>query len=397
MNNSSILLNRVQGRYRGSCCTEENEPGHNAPEKKEVGMNNKKVLLAGIGIIAVLSIIVIVRIKSLKTHTANAKLVALVSVEYPKPMTLKRTISLTGSIMAIQQASIFARVGGYLEKIPVDIGDKVRKGQVLAVINYQDLQNQYDQAKANFEYAGIQYERAKKLIAKQLIAQNDLDTAKTQYDVTLALKNLAALNLSYATITAPFSGYIANRYVDPGVLIPGSTQMVPATPLLVLVDISTVKIMVNIPERDVENIQAGMPVTAVADAYNDKVFKGTITRAAAALDPATRTLAVEVDIPNPQHLLKPGMFSRVNIVTEEHKNVLAVPVSALLSMDGTKNLYVIKNGIADFVPVEEGIESEGMVEIKKGISQSDAVVVQGEETLHEGENVTVQQAGKETM
>lgn len=360
-------------------------------------MKNKKILLAGIGIIVVLSIIVIVRIKSIKTHTANAKVTALVSVEYPKLMTLKRTISLTGSIMAIQQASIFARVGGYLEKIPVDIGDKVRKGQVLAVINYQDLQNQYDQAKANFEYASIQYERAKKLIAKQLIAQNDLDTAKTQYDVTLALKNLAALNLSYATITAPFSGYIANRYVDPGVLIPGSTQMVPATPLLVLVDINTVKIMVNIPERDVENIRAGMPVTAVADAYNDKVFKGTITRAAAALDPATRTLAVEVDIPNPQHLLKPGMFSRVNIVTEEHKDVLAVPVSALLSMDGTKNLYVIKNGIADFVPVEEGIESEGMVEIKKGIGQSDAVVVQGEETLHEGESVTVQQAGKETM
>jgi membrane fusion protein, multidrug efflux system len=359
-------------------------------------MKNKKLLIAIIGVL-VLLVIVIIRIKSAKTSSVKAKTTTLVTVAHPQRITLKRVTTLTGSIMAIKQASIFARVGGYLEKIPVDIGDSVKKDQVLAIINYQDLQNQYQQANASFEYASIQYERAKKLIIKQLIAQNDLDTAKTNYDVTEAAKNLAALNLSYATIRAPFSGYIANRYVDPGTLIPGSTQMVPANPLLVLVDINTVKVMINVPEHSVSDIHAGMSVTTVTDAYPDRVFNGRISRIAPALDPVTRTMTAEVDIANPQHLLKPGMFSKVNIVSEMHKDIIAVPVSCVMNTDDHKNIYVVSHDIAKLVLIEEGIESDGMVEVKSGISLSDEIVVQGEDTIHDGEKVQVQQSGNGVM
>ena len=359
-------------------------------------MKNKKLLIAIIGVLALL-IIVVFRIKSARKSSVKAGVATLVTVAPPQRVTLRNTVTLTGSIMAFQQANIFARVGGYLEKIPVDIGDPVRKGQVLAVINYQDLQDQYQQANASFEYASIQYERAKKLIKKQLIAQNDLDMAKTNYDVTEAAKNLAALNLSYAVIRAPFSGYIASRYVDPGTLIPGSTQMVPANPLLVLVDINTVKIMINIPEHSVADIHTGMPVTTVTDAYPDTVFNGRITRIAPALDPVTRTMAAEVDIANPQHLLKPGMFSKVIIVSEMHKNILGVPVSCIMTQDDHKSVFVVSNGIAKLVPIEEGIKADGMVEVKTGLSPSDEVVVQGEDALHDGQKVDVQQAGNGVM
>ena len=359
-------------------------------------MKNKKLLIAIIGVLALL-IIVVFRIKSAKKNPVKAGESTLVTVAPPQRVTLRNTVTLTGSIMAFQQANIFARVGGYLEKIPVDIGDPVRKGQVLAVINYQDLQDQYQQANASFEYASIQYERAKKLIKKQLIAQNDLDMAKTNYDVTEAAKNLAALNLSYAVIRAPFSGYIASRYVDPGTLIPGSTQMVPANPLLVLVDINTVKIMINIPEHSVADIHTGMPVTTVTDAYPDTVFNGRITRIAPALDPVTRTMAAEVDIANPQHLLKPGMFSKVIIVSEMHKNILGVPVSCIMTQDDHKSVFVVSNGIAKLVPIEEGIKADGMVEVKTGLSPSDEVVIQGEDALHDGQKVDVQQAGNGVM
>ena len=359
-------------------------------------MKNKKLLIAIIAILALL-IIVVFRIKSSKKNSVKAGITTLVTVAPPQRVTLRNTITLTGSIMAFQQANIYARVGGYLEKIPVDIGDSVRKGQVLAVINYQDLQDQYQQANASFEYASIQYERAKKLIKKQLIAQNDLDMAKTNYDVTEAAKNLAALNLSYAVIRAPFSGYIATRYVDPGTLIPGSTQMVPANPLLVLVDINTVKIMINIPEHSVADIHAGMPVTTVTDAYPDTVFNGRITRVAPALDPVTRTMAAEVDIANPRHLLKPGMFSKVIIVSEMHKDILAVPVSCIMTQDDHKGVFVVSNGSAKLVSIEEGIKADGMVEVKNGLTPADEVVVQGEDTLHDGEKVEVQQAGNGGM
>ncbi len=359
-------------------------------------MKNKK-LLGAIIVILIFLAIVIIRIKTTKKSSINVATADLVTVEHPKQITLKNTITLTGSILAYQQANIFARVGGYLEKIPVDIGDSVKRGQVLAVINYQDLQDQYQQENANFEYASIQYERAKKLIKKQLIAQNDLDMAKTNYDVTKAAKNLAALNLSYAVIRAPFSGYIASRYVDPGTLIPGSTQMVPANPLLVLVDINTVKIMINIPEHSVGDIHVGMPVTTVTDAYPERIFSGRISRIAPALDPITRTMAAEVDIANPGHLLKPGMFSKVNIVSEMHKNVLAIPVSCIINQDDHKTIFVVSNGVAKLVPIEEGIESDGMVEVKSGISLSDEVVVQGEDTIHDGQKVKVQQTGNGVM
>ncbi len=359
-------------------------------------MKNKK-LLSAIIVILIFLAIVIIRIKGTRKNSINTVTTALVTVEHPKEITLKNTITLTGSILAYQQASIFARVGGYLEKIPVDIGDSVKRGQVLAVINYQDLQDQYQQANANFEYASIQYERAKKLIKKQLIAQNDLDMAKTNYDVTKAAKNLAALNLSYAVIRAPFSGYIASRYVDPGTLIPGSTQMVPANPLLVLVDINTVKIMINIPEHSVADIHVGMPVTTVTDAYPKRIFNGRISRIAPALDPITRTMAAEVDIPNPGYLLKPGMFSKVNIVSEMHKNILVVPVSCIITQDDHKAVFVVSNGSARLVPIEEGIESDGMAEVKSGISLADEVVVQGEDTIHDGQKVKVQQARNSVM
>jgi membrane fusion protein (multidrug efflux system) len=353
-------------------------------------MKNKKMLIAILGIL-VLLVIVVLRIRSTRKPQVKAIATTLVTVGHPRQITLKKIVTLTGSILAYQQASIFARVGGYLEKIPVDIGDSVKRGQVLAVINYQDLENQYQQANASFEYASIQYERAKKLIQKQLIAQNDLDMAKTNYDVAEATKNLAALNLSYAVIRAPFSGYIATRYVDPGTLIPGSTQMVPATPLLVLVDINTVKIMINIPEHSVAEIHVGMPVTTLTDAYPEKVFNGRITRIAPALDPVTRTMAAEVDIANPGHLLKPGMFSKVNIVSEMHKDILAVPVSCVLTTDDHKSIYIVSQGIAKLVSIEEGIQAEGMVEVTSGVSISDDIVVQGEDTLHDGEKVEVQQ------
>lgn len=353
-------------------------------------MKNRKLLIAIIGIL-VLLVIAFIRIKNTTKSHAKTAATTLVTVAHPRQTTLKKVMTLTGSIMAYRQASIFARVGGYLEKIPVDIGDSVKRGQVLAVINYRDLQDQYQQANASFEYASIQYERAKKLIQKQLIAQNDLDMAKTNYDVTEAAKNLAALNLSYAVIRAPFSGYIASRYVDPGTLIPGSTQMVPANPLLVLVDINTVKIMINIPEHSVAEVRAGMPVTTVTDAYPEKVFNGRITRIAPALDPVTRTMAAEVDIANPGHLLKPGMFSKVNMVSEMHKNILAVPVSCVINTNGHKSIYVVSHGIAKLVTIKEGIESDGMVEVTSGASFSDEVVVQGEDALHDGQKVEVQQ------
>jgi membrane fusion protein (multidrug efflux system) len=166
--------------------------------------------------------------------------------------------------------------------------------------------------------------------------------------------------------------------------------MVPATPLLVLVDINTVKIMINIPEHNVADIHPGMPVTVVTDAYPDKIFNGRITRIAPALDPVTRTMASEVDISNPQHLLKPGMFSKVNIVSKMRKNILALPASCIISQDDHKFVFTVVNGAAKLVPVQPGIESDGMVEIKNGISSSDEVVVQGEDTIHDGQKVETQ-------
>ncbi len=327
--------------------------------------------------------------------TAQARPLPLVQLAWPSQVDLQRKLLLTADVLPIQQADLMAKEAGYLERIEVDRGDHVRAGQLVAVIRQPELEHQLQQASANYDLAKVTFERYAELYDKQLIARQDLDDARTKYEIAKRALDLQRTYLAYANIFAPFDGFVTKRYVDPGALIPQATGFVSTVNTIVTVmDLSQVKVLVNVPERDITSVHVGDEVSLTLDAYPDQTFHGKVSKFAPALDPSSRTLQVEIDIPNPDLALKPGMFARVTLVLENHRQALAVPSEALLVNELGAFVYTAASpqdgaAVVRRVSVRTGIEDGGQVEILVGLGPQDQIVSAGKEQLRDGSRVRI--------
>ncbi|RJP73270.1 MAG: efflux RND transporter periplasmic adaptor subunit [Candidatus Zixiibacteriota bacterium] len=243
------------------------------------------------------------RESSARTRRAN---VPLVKVSAPQRDSITQSLDFSGDVQAIRQAAVFAKVGGTLEKSFVEMGTPVRQGQMLALMDTTELALQHQQARATWLNAQATYERARELFRRDLGSRMEQDNAEAALRVAQANMELAATRLGYARITAPFAGVITRRFLDPGALVQAGN-----TTLFILMDMNPVKVIVHLLERDIPRVREGQPATVRVDAYPDREFTGRITRFSQAVDPATRTMAVEIAVPNPDDLLKPGMFAAV--------------------------------------------------------------------------------------
>lgn len=340
-------------------------------------------------------ILVWYRVSLARQTTQTARPLPLVQVIKPAQLEMLRKLVLTADILPIQQADLMAKVAGYLDAIYVDRGDPVHRGQLLAVLRQPELEHQLYQAQANFDLAKVTLERVQELHAKQLIAKQELDDSRTKFEVAKRTLDLQHTYLNYARIIAPFDGYVTKRYVDPGAFIPQATGVVSAVnTILTVMDLSEVKVLVNVPERDVSNVHVGDALSLSLDAYPDQTFHGRVTKFAPALDSGSRTLQVEIDIPNTDMALKPGMFARVMLVLERHPQALAVPSEALLVNELGSFIFAIgptQNGAPTVrrVAVRTGIEDGGQVEILGGLGPNDQVVRTGKELVHDGGGVRI--------
>ncbi len=326
------------------------------------------------------------RISSRGTETnTRGRPKTLVKVELPSHQELARNLMLTGDILPIRQAKVFSRVSGNLESADVNIGDFVRAGQVLAHIDTTELAQQCRQAQATYMNAKAVYDRSQPLIDQNLISQQDFDNAETSMKVAKDNFEAARTRLDYAIITAPFSGYITKRYLDPGALVNSSNST-----LFDLMDLDTIKVDIDVLEKDVPLISVGMKAVAAVDAYADSSFTGKVARLSQAVDLSTRTMPVEIDIPNRDHLLKPGMFATVSLILGKQHDALMIPTQALLR--DTKGYYVLtaQNGLARRQEVVPGAEQESRTEIVTGISAADSIITTGQQFTHDGGPVTVQ-------
>jgi membrane fusion protein, multidrug efflux system len=325
----------------------------------------------------------------------SARPFPLVQVTQPGQVDMQRKLLLTADILPIQQADLMAKVAGYVDKIYVDRGDRVRAGQLLAVIQQPEIERQRQQAQAAYDFSKLTYQRTKALFEKELIARQDFDDARTKFEVAKRALELQQTYLRYAHIVAPFDGYVTKRYVDPGALIPQASAFVsPVNTILTVMDLSQVKILINVPERDVTSVRLGHQVSLTLDAYPDQTFRGAVSKFAPALDPSSRTLQVEIDIPNDDLALKPGMFARVTLVLEHRPQAVVVPAEALLVNELGSFLYVVgppQDGTATVrkVAVRTGIEDNGQVEILVGVGPADRIVRAGKELVRDGSQVRV--------
>ncbi len=367
--------------------------------------NKKRSKYVIYGLIAVLIIVLTVIKIEQNNAESSRRPAAIPSVVLGKAERgeIVRSESLTGDILPIQQANIYARVSGNIEQIKVDIGDRVGKGQLLALIdttiysqNAKQARANYVQAKASLENTKLNFGRNKSLFEQNLISQQDLDNSRTAYDVSLAQEEAALANytnaltqLSYCRVTAPFSGYITKRFLDPGAYVTSSTSSASST-LFTLMDLGKLKAIINLPEKDVPLIPKVLGVQVIADALPGKVFNAKLKKISEAVDLSTRTMAVEVDIENPGKLLKPGMFATVNLILGKKSDTILLPNNVVLNDDNGNYVFVLnKDNTVTQKYIQLGLQENNSDEILSGIDEHDRIVFVGQTLIKNGSKVKV--------
>lgn len=294
---------------------------------------------------------------------------------------------------------------GVVRAVYVDKGDKVRKGQRLVTVDCPDYEMRQRQAEKEVRNLSAFHENTRRIVgrlrpvrAQKLIAQQELDVAEATHDVALERRKAAErmveeakASLGFCEIRAPFSGEVGMRWLDPGAqLRPGPTE------ILRLIDISKIRVWVNVVERDARYLRDGLPVELRVVGLPKHVFKGKVTRFARGLDNRSRTVLTEIVLPNRHRLLRPGMFGRVEIVAEKRAAAVVVPEKALLTQAcgdfGEKTcdwVYVLDGDKARRVPVVRGHEMATSVQIAKGLRGDERIVTQGRELVGDGSLVRV--------
>ena len=196
----------------------------------------------------------------------------------------------------------------------------------------------------------------------------------------------ARTHLAYASITAPFPGYITKRFLDAGANVTSNNAI-----LFTLMDLDEMKITVSVLEKDIPSIAVGKDAVATVDAYPGKSFFGAIRRLSQAVDLSTRTMAVEIEVPNKDHLLKPGMFANITLLVDKHHDAVTIPTQAILKDEKGYFVFVLDSSTAHRKVVVTGIEDNVRTEILTGLSGQERVITTGQQFVKEGGQVTIQQ------
>jgi RND family efflux transporter MFP subunit len=315
-----------------------------------------------------------------------------VQVLQPERRTIVQTLTVPGNVSPRYQATLYAKVPGYLKWVGVDKGDEVTKGQLLATIDAPEIDDQLQQAEADYAIKKLTAQRLRNVWKEDpaVIAEQDVDTAEAAASGARHRRDNRRTWVSYTKVHAPFSGTITARFADPGALIQAATSSATqATPLFTLMDLDTVRVYTNVPQESAGYAKAGVKALLSARELTGPEIQGTITRTTEALDPSTRTLLVEIDLPNKDHVLQPGMYLNVTLLLQERQNALAVPPAAIVSnaSDSSRSVFVVEGGKARKVAVKTGADDGRWVEILDGLTGTESVVVVGKASLTEGQTV----------
>jgi RND family efflux transporter MFP subunit len=311
-----------------------------------------------------------------------------------------QAVVLPGNVQAYTDSGIYARTDGYLKKWYFDIGSRVKKGQLLAVIESPEVDQQLAQARAdlataktNAANAKIQAARYQDLLKSNAVSKQETDTLVTQAASTAAQVNSAAANVSrleqmvgFEKIYAPFSGTITARNVDTGTLVNSGT----GHELFHLAQETVLRVYVNVPQIYAPACVPGVAAYLTLAEFPGKKFEGKIVRTAKAIDPASRTLLVEVDVKNPAHQLYPGAFAQVHFTLKNTRPSLILPVSTLIFKSAGLQVATVFNGNkAKRVPITIGRDDGNVVEVVQGLDPDDEVIQSPPDSLIDGETVHV--------
>ena len=300
-----------------------------------------------------------------------------VKVQPAAKQEVKQDGTYSATVQAFAVNNIAPQSGGRIQTINVEVGDYVGKGQILAEMDRVQL----DQAKLRLSNAETELGRLKQLYEQGGLAQSDYEAAELNYKVSKSTYD----NLVENTILrSPITGVVTARYYDRG------DMYGMASPIFTVQQITPVKILVGISEGDYTKVSKGDKVTLSVDALPGKTFAGTIKRIYPTIDPMTHTVNVEVQVPNTDRVLRPGMYAKVN-VTFGHNRSIVVPDAAVVRLQGSgqRNVFVVEDGIAVQKEVSLGRHFDGQYEILSGLEEGEQVVVKGGSALRNGAQVEV--------
>jgi membrane fusion protein (multidrug efflux system) len=317
-----------------------------------------------------------------------------VDVQVTKPTRRKLIyqITLPANISPLYQTTLYAKVSGYLKWIGPDKGDAVKMDQVLAIIDAPEVEEQYHQALSDYHIKKLTFERLAKVWKESpdVIAKQDIDVAEAASQGAKHLVEQRAALRNYTKVRAPYAGIITARFADPGALIQIATaSSAGAIPLFTIMNLDTVRVYTNVPQDDSSWVVPGKTkATMDIKGLDGRSFTGTVTRSTLVLDPSTRSLLVEIDLPNPDHALRPGTFVEVSLGLREIPNALVLPPQAIISGPKGKSVFIIEAGHAKSAPVQTGISDGRWMEITSGLSGDEDVVVVGKGKLLDGSPIT---------
>ena len=297
--------------------------------------------------------------------------------------TVSDRIVLHAEIRPIEQTRLAAGTGGKVDAVYVDDGDRVAKGQILARVAADLAAAQLKQAQTQLAASQASSQRTERLSAKGLASAAERDRAAAALAQAEAAVELGRVRLADAVVRAPHAGSVAKRYVARG------EHAFPGAPLFDVVDVSTVEAVAQLPERDAPHIQEGRATTLTADAWPDETFNGTVHHVGIVADEHSRSFDLVIRIANDNGNLRPGMLARVQLVRREVADVPIVRGDAVVEGANDRGVFVVRDGHAVRTPVTLGATDGETVAVLAGIRAGDAVVVVGQRTLIDGEQVRV--------
>jgi RND family efflux transporter MFP subunit len=342
---------------------------------------------------------------TLNTETAQAALPA-VSVVSPKRTAPADEVILPGNVQPYISSPIYARTNGYLKEWYFDIGARVKQGQLLAVIQTPEVDQQLQQARsnlltaqANLELASVTKTRYQGLLKSNAVSQQDVDNAVGTYNANKAIveadkaavEQYSAL-VSFEKVYAPFDGVITARNTDIGDLINSGSNSNAKTDLFHIAQPGKLRVYVNVPEEYSRGIAAGMTADLSLAEFPDHKFQGKVVRTADAINMTTRTLLIEVDVDNPTGTLLTGSYAEVHLAVPTQTSTFLIPVNTLLFRTEGLRVGVVKEGKVVLTAVTPGHDFGDQIEIVSGLKPDDQVIVNPPDSIVSGQEVQIVKA-----
>ena len=304
--------------------------------------------------------------------------IQVVAVE-AKQQPVIESLSLVGSIAANESVEIKSEAEGVIQEIPFNEGQRVEKGQLLIRLDETKFAASLAESESNFKLSKANFDRAQQLFKEKLISQQEFDQAAATFDLNQATLELRKRDLRDARINAPFSGIVSSRSVSPGQVISKNTT------LTWLVDLDTVKVEVNVPERFLSQLQIGRPLEFTVAAFPKEKFRGEVYFVSPQINENLRTALVKARIANREGKLRGGMFASLDLALQVRESAIVIPEPAIMSNGDNFAVFVVdEKGTANMRPIQVGIRLAGKAEVIKGLNPGEKVVVEGIQKLRPG-------------